>query len=180
MTPKPTDDEDDSSPGQTTLAFSFLPDYRLDLSVRSLLGSRSRLQDVPKIAQLVEARIHAWLKERCVEPRYQQIVLPSLWPRRKNTRGGDDDEQVEDVEETGDSDNGHSEHVEFDADPFVDNQAQPGASNLTNDRNIEGRRRIQSKARPPGIGTVDGVRYRNPPLQHQKSTEDLRIPGRFD
>ncbi len=74
----------------TTLAFSFLDDYRLDLSVRSLVGSRSRLQDVPKIAQLVEARLHTWFDERCVEPRFQQIELPSLWPRKKNTRGGDD------------------------------------------------------------------------------------------
>ncbi len=71
----------------TTLAFSFLPDYRLDLSVRSLVGSRSRLQDIPKIAQLVESRLHAWIDERCVEPRVQQVVLPSLWPRKKNTRG---------------------------------------------------------------------------------------------
>ena len=74
----------------TTLAFSFLDDYRLDLSIRSLVGSRSRLQDVPKIAQLVEARLHTWFDERCVEPRFQQIELPSLWPRKKNTRGGDD------------------------------------------------------------------------------------------
>lgn len=79
----------------TTLAFSFLPDYRLDLSVRSLVGSRSRLQDIPKIAQLVESRLHAWIDERCVEPRVQQVVLPSLWPRKKNTRGpgsADDEE----------------------------------------------------------------------------------------
>lgn len=71
----------------TTLAFSFLDDYRLDLSIRSLVGSRSRLQDVPKIASLVEARLHTWFDERCVEPRFQQIELPSLWPRKKNTRG---------------------------------------------------------------------------------------------
>ena len=77
-----------SSP--TTLAFSFLDDYRLDLSIRSLVGSRSRLQDVPKISQLVEARLHTWFDERCVEPRFQQIELPSLWPRKKNTRGGED------------------------------------------------------------------------------------------
>ncbi|TVY49507.1 Maintenance of mitochondrial morphology protein [Lachnellula occidentalis] len=74
----------------TMLAFSFLDDYRLDLSIRSLVGSKSRLQDVPKIAQLVEARLHTWFDERCVEPRFQQIELPSLWPRKKNTRGGDD------------------------------------------------------------------------------------------
>ena len=81
-----------SSP--TTLTFTFLDDYRLDLSVRSLVGSRSRLQDVPKIAQLVEDRIHRWFDDRCVEPRFQQIVLPSLWPRKKNTRGGEEDESV--------------------------------------------------------------------------------------
>ena len=74
----------------TSLAFSFLDDYRLDLSIRSLVGSRSRLQDVPKIAQLVEARLHTWFDERCVEPRFQQIELPSLWPRKRNTRGGDE------------------------------------------------------------------------------------------
>ncbi|GAB7355286.1 hypothetical protein MBLNU459_g5826t1 [Dothideomycetes sp. NU459] len=75
----------------TTLTFTFLDDYRLDLSVHSLIGSRSRLQDVPKIAQLIEQRIHAWFDERCVEPRFQQIVLPSLWPRKKNVRGGTDE-----------------------------------------------------------------------------------------
>jgi maintenance of morphology protein 1 len=75
----------------TTLTFTFLDDYRLDLSVRSLIGSRSRLQDVPKIAQLVEDRIHRWFDDRCVEPRFQQIVLPSLWPRKQNVRGGDED-----------------------------------------------------------------------------------------
>lgn len=75
----------------TTLTFTFLDDYRLDLSVHSLVGSRSKLQDVPKIAQLVESRIHQWFDDRVVEPRFQQIVLPSLWPRKKNTRGGDED-----------------------------------------------------------------------------------------
>lgn len=82
-----------SNPSQSTptmMTFSFLDDYRLDFSIRSLLGSRSRLQDVPKIAQLVEARLHRWFDERAVEPRFQEIALPSLWPRKKNTRGPDD------------------------------------------------------------------------------------------
>lgn len=82
-----------SNPSQskpTTMAFNFLDDYRLDLSVRSLMGSRSRLQDVPKIAQLVESRLHRWFDERCVEPRFQEIALPNLWPRKKNTRCPED------------------------------------------------------------------------------------------
>lgn len=68
----------------TTLAFSFLPSYTLSLSTRSLLGSRSRLQDVPKIAQLVESRLRTWFEERCVQPRMQQVGVPSLWPRMRN------------------------------------------------------------------------------------------------
>ncbi|KAI2642777.1 hypothetical protein GGS21DRAFT_192260 [Xylaria nigripes] len=75
----------------TMMSFNFLDDYRLDFSIRSLVGSRSRLQDVPKIAQLVEARLHHWFDERAVEPRFQEIALPSMWPRMKNTRGTGDE-----------------------------------------------------------------------------------------
>jgi maintenance of mitochondrial morphology protein 1 len=87
-----TEDDDSASKSsnsgspKTNLAFSFLPDYRLDLSVRSLIGSRSKLQDVPKIAQLVEARVQAWFEERVVEPRVQVVGLPGLWPRMGKTR----------------------------------------------------------------------------------------------
>lgn len=85
-----------SSSPKTNLAFSFLPDYRLDLSVRSLIGSRSRLQDVPKIAQLVEARVQAWFEERVVEPRVQVVGLPGLWPRmsKTNVRSNEDSRPI--------------------------------------------------------------------------------------
>lgn len=83
---EPTSSAGGSSSPKTNLAFSFLPDYRLDLGVRSLIGSRSRLQDVPKIAQLVEARVQAWFEERVVEPRVQVVGLPGLWPRMGKTR----------------------------------------------------------------------------------------------
>lgn len=89
-----------SNPSQATptkMIFAFLDDYRLDFSIRSLLGSRSRLQDVPKIAQLVESRLHRWFDERAVEPLFQEIELPSLWPRMKNARGGGAGPPSEDV-----------------------------------------------------------------------------------
>lgn len=70
----------------TALLFSFSPDYRLEFSVKSLIGSRAKLQDVPKISSLIEHRLRSWFVERCIEPRYQVVRLPSLWPRRKNTR----------------------------------------------------------------------------------------------
>ncbi|KIW35456.1 uncharacterized protein PV07_02152 [Cladophialophora immunda] len=93
----PSSENKNASSGKpkTNLAFSFLPDYRLDISVRSLIGSRTRLQDVPKIAQLVEARAQAWFEERVVEPRVQVVPLPGLWPRMGKTRvrEGQDDER---------------------------------------------------------------------------------------
>ncbi|CAN6600829.1 maintenance of mitochondrial morphology protein 1 [Trichomonascus vanleenenianus] len=73
-------------PGKTYLTFSFAPDYRLEFQVKSLVGARSRLQDVPKIGQIVESRLRKWFTDRCVSPRYQQIPLPSMWPRSKFTK----------------------------------------------------------------------------------------------
>lgn len=76
----------DKESGGTALMFSFSPDYRLEFSVKSLIGSRAKLQDVPKISDLIESKLRSWFKDRCVEPRFQVIKLPSMWPRSKNTR----------------------------------------------------------------------------------------------
>ena len=99
----PQTDAADDKPATppTTLTFSFSPSYRLELSTHTLLGSRARLQDVPKIGQLVEAQLHKWFDERCVSPRFQQVVLPSLWPRARNTRGGDVGTEGEEKGEAG-------------------------------------------------------------------------------
>lgn len=70
----------------TALMFSFAPEYRLETTVKSLIGSRAKLQDVPKISSVIETKIRSWFTERCVEPRFQVVRLPSLWPRTKNTR----------------------------------------------------------------------------------------------
>lgn len=70
----------------TALMFSFSPDYRLEFSVKSLIGSRAKLQDVPKISELIESKLRSWFTDRCIEPKFQVIKLPSMWPRSKNTR----------------------------------------------------------------------------------------------
>lgn len=80
--PRPPLSLESSSPTTTALTFTFAPDFSFDLAVRSLVGARSRLQDIPKIAQLVESRARLWFVERCVQPRYQRVVLPNFWPSR--------------------------------------------------------------------------------------------------
>jgi maintenance of morphology protein 1 len=147
---------------------------------------------VPKIAQLVEGRLHAWFDERCVEPRVQQIILPSLWPRKKNTRGGDENaESGDDMasgEETPEPDTAEREPQEtsrraransFKAvggDDSLDARmaaegAKMRAAETMSER--EARLKKQQQHRP------ESVRRRT---AHAKngSTEDLRIPGRFE
>lgn len=132
---------------KTSLAFSFLPDYRLDLSVRSLIGSRSRLQDVPKVAQLVEARVRSWFEERVVEPRVQVVALPGIWPRMGRTG-------VRAHEESEDSGPGPS-------------GALPTRSAFGGlDANIGGLRNA-------GDSEIDGVRYR----RHNASSDGVANAG---
>jgi maintenance of morphology protein 1 len=87
-----------SSPTTTALTLTFAPDFSFDLSVRSLVGARSRLTDIPKIAQLVESRVRLWFVERCVQPRYQRIVLPNFWPSRAK-EGSQAQNDMDDLDE---------------------------------------------------------------------------------
>jgi maintenance of morphology protein 1 len=138
-----------SSP--TTLAFSFLDDYRLDLSTRSSVGSRSRLQDVPKIAQLVEARLHSWFDDRAVEPRFQQIELPSFWPRKKNTRGGE-----EPGSEPASISKARGREIERDlreeARREVEAEAEEWLGRLEQDEGLRLRRRSRGESRGAAVG----------------------------
>lgn len=68
------------------LIFSFSPEYILEFETSSLIGARSKLENIPKIASLIEYQIKVWFVERCVEPRFQFVKLPSIWPRSKNVR----------------------------------------------------------------------------------------------
>lgn len=61
-----------------TLNLSLHPDFTLDLSTTSLLGSRAKLQDVPKVEQLILARIRGWIQDRVVWPGRVQVALPGL------------------------------------------------------------------------------------------------------
>lgn len=70
------------------LVFSFAPEYRMDFHCDSLIGARSKLENIPKIGSLIEYQIKKWFVERCVEPRFQFVRLPSMWPRSKNTWEG--------------------------------------------------------------------------------------------
>ncbi|GAA6018676.1 hypothetical protein JCM10207_009006 [Rhodosporidiobolus poonsookiae] len=61
-----------------TLHLSLHPDFELELQTSSLLGSRAKLQDVPKIEQLLVARIRAAIQDRVVWPGRVEVALPGV------------------------------------------------------------------------------------------------------
>ena len=55
-----------------TLTISLLPDFVLDLKTSSLMGSRAKPADVPKLHEMIQAEIRRAL----LPPRTWKIVLP--------------------------------------------------------------------------------------------------------
>ncbi|GAA5846828.1 hypothetical protein JCM9279_004456 [Rhodotorula babjevae] len=64
--------------GHPSVHLSLHPDFELQLATSSLLGSRAKLQDVPKIEQLLVARIRAAIQDRVVWPGRVEVSLPGL------------------------------------------------------------------------------------------------------
>ncbi|GAA5884520.1 hypothetical protein JCM16303_000009 [Sporobolomyces ruberrimus] len=103
--PTPSVSSPDSSPSKTStlphpphqhpsIHLSLHPDFTLDLSTSSLLGSRAKLEDVPKVEQLLIARIRAIIQDRVVWPGRVEIGLPGIHPhhsKKHSTDGGADD-----------------------------------------------------------------------------------------
>lgn len=62
----------DPSSRNPTLTVSLLPDFTLDLKTSSLMGSRAKLADVPKLHEMIQAQVRRALLERGT----WKIVLP--------------------------------------------------------------------------------------------------------
>jgi maintenance of morphology protein 1 len=142
----------------------------------------------------VEARIHAWFDERCVEPRVQQIILPSLWPRKKNTRGGDEqeDEEADSGDDMASGDGTvDSSAAGRDTHEPVRRERAGSMKDVTGDDSLDARMaaegakmraaetRSEREARLRTHHMQEGVRRRPPTHSKKESTENLRIPGGF-
>ncbi|GAA5905217.1 hypothetical protein JCM5296_000970 [Sporobolomyces johnsonii] len=100
--PPPPPPSSPSSPhdhAHPTLHLSLHPDFTLDLATSSLLGSRAKLQDVPKVEQLLVARIRAAIQDRVVWPGRVEVALPGLehrhhpHPHRRHAHDEEQDEE---------------------------------------------------------------------------------------
>ncbi|WVQ83563.1 hypothetical protein IAT38_005704 [Cryptococcus sp. DSM 104549] len=55
-----------------------LPDFHLNLKTTSLLGSRAKLQDIPKLEQLILSRLRGIIQDRFVHPNHISLALPRI------------------------------------------------------------------------------------------------------
>ncbi|KAF1809285.1 hypothetical protein P152DRAFT_442213 [Eremomyces bilateralis CBS 781.70] len=146
-----------SSPtrNSTALTFTFHPNYTLALRTSSLVGSRARLTNLPKLAELIEAQVRRWFEDRVVSPRFQQVALPSLWPRMRNARGGEPD----------------------DSDDRQSTAPEETARESRSDSKMRGRDRSRGHRRP---STAQGENHAAPDHDHLRTSSSARDPNADD
>ncbi|RKO91483.1 hypothetical protein BDK51DRAFT_7267, partial [Blyttiomyces helicus] len=74
-----TRDPHDSRP-RPPLLLSILTPYEMNLEVRSLLGHRTRVKDLPKLATMVSTRLRQAFADQFVYPRAWRVHLPMTGP----------------------------------------------------------------------------------------------------
>jgi hypothetical protein len=65
------------------MSVSLHPDFILDLASTSLIGSRAKLQDIPKVEQLIIGRIRNYVIENFVWPKVRTFNLPKVGGKKK-------------------------------------------------------------------------------------------------
>ena len=70
------------------LSVSILDDYSTEFDVRSLLGHRTKIKDLPKLTELLTTRLRALFEEKVVEPRCFRWNVPDIVPREERENDG--------------------------------------------------------------------------------------------
>ncbi|KAJ1567155.1 hypothetical protein HK405_006955, partial [Cladochytrium tenue] len=63
---------------ETYAAVSILEDFSLGFEVRSLLGHRTKVKDLPKITSLITSKLRSVLVDEIVWPSFKKVRLPDF------------------------------------------------------------------------------------------------------
>lgn len=66
-------------PLERYIAISSHPDFVLDLKVQSLIGSRTKLEDIPKLRDLIQTKLRNVYIDKLVYPTFVKIKVPNMW-----------------------------------------------------------------------------------------------------
>ncbi|KAI9207787.1 uncharacterized protein BJ171DRAFT_491480 [Polychytrium aggregatum] len=63
---------------QTYLSISILEDFMLEFEVRSLLGHRTKVKDLPKLTSIITSKLQSVFIETIVYPCFHKVYLPTI------------------------------------------------------------------------------------------------------
>ncbi|KAI7861504.1 hypothetical protein BDF14DRAFT_1868472 [Spinellus fusiger] len=69
-------------PLERYIAISSHSNFVLDLHVRSLIGSRTKLEDIPKLTDLIATRLRNLYIDKLVYPNFVKVPIPNIWEKR--------------------------------------------------------------------------------------------------
>ncbi|KAJ3281712.1 ERMES complex subunit mmm1 [Borealophlyctis nickersoniae] len=64
---------------ETYVSVSILEDFLLDFEVRSLLGHRTKVKDLPKLASMITSKLRSVFVDELVWPSFKKWPVPMLW-----------------------------------------------------------------------------------------------------
>ncbi|KAL0073530.1 hypothetical protein F4703DRAFT_1799638 [Phycomyces blakesleeanus] len=87
-------------PLERYIAISSYSDFVLDLNVRSLIGSRTKLEDIPKLTDLITSKLRSLYIDRLVYPTFVKVKVPNVWEERDRRTREHETEQAKDTTES--------------------------------------------------------------------------------
>ncbi|KAI8646752.1 hypothetical protein BD408DRAFT_428447 [Parasitella parasitica] len=76
-------------PLERYIAISSHSDFILDLKVQSLIGSRTKLEDIPKLRDLIQTKLRNVYIDKLVYPTFVKIKVPNMWKDKMNKEATD-------------------------------------------------------------------------------------------
>ncbi|KAJ3119899.1 ERMES complex subunit mmm1 [Nowakowskiella sp. JEL0407] len=64
---------------ETHLSITILEDFNLEFEVKSLLGHRTKVKDLPKLSSMIVSKLRSRFIEEIVWPNSKRIRMPMLW-----------------------------------------------------------------------------------------------------
>ncbi|KAI7898551.1 uncharacterized protein BX663DRAFT_524539 [Cokeromyces recurvatus] len=68
------------------IAISSHSDFVLDLHVQSLIGSKTKLEDIPKLRDLIQTKLRNVYIDKLVYPAFVKVKVPNMWKDSKDER----------------------------------------------------------------------------------------------
>ncbi|KAJ3100082.1 ERMES complex subunit mmm1 [Phlyctochytrium planicorne] len=76
---------------ETYMAVSILEDFCLEFEVRSLLGHRTKVKDLPKLTALITSRLRSVFMDEIVWPSFKRIHIPTTFSSKRPAEASDPD-----------------------------------------------------------------------------------------